>query len=166
MARSPMNPETRAEARRLFDAGMSRNQIARELNLDPATITRWAKREGVEFDRSQTAIAVRAHTIDIAASRTLLAQKMLTVAHDLLESTDAPYLVYNFGGSSNTYREHLLPSPPAEVIRNAVTTAGIAFDKASKVLEQTPEGLSGVESLIDRLEDEIGRHVSELTDDE
>lgn len=162
MARSPMNAETRAKARELFDQGMSRNAIARELDLDPATITRWAASEGVEFDRAATASAVAAHTIDLAKARVQLAQEMAEAAFDLLRGRKDPYLVYNFGGSNNTYAEHTLPAAPVEVVRNAVTTAGIAFDKATKVLEKTNDGIGRAESLVDHLEQFFDR----LPDDE
>lgn len=141
----------RAQAKELYDEGYSCNAIAQKLDASPSTVSRWAKTEGLSFDRSQTALAVRAHTIDLAADRLLLAQKMVQVASDVLDSLDGEYLVYSFGGQENLYSEHLLDSPPVEVVRNAVTTAGIAFDKASKVLEKSTEGLTGAHSLLDSL---------------
>ena len=139
-------------ARELFDQGMACNAIARELGVGAATISRWAKREGLSFAREATALAVRARTLDIAASRTELTKKMLAVAHDALDMLDGPYLVYNFGGSENTYEEHVLDGPPIEVVRTAQTIAKDAHVIATKTLEQTPEGLRGAESLLDRLE--------------
>jgi len=151
MARSPMNEETRAKARELFAAGTSRNRIARELDLDPATVTRWAQSEGLEFDRSETEMATRARTIDLAEARVRLAQKMVVAAEDMLDRLDAPFLVYNFGGKDNTYVEHVLESAPVEVVRNAVTTAGIAFDKVTRIVEKDNGGLEGTLGVLDAL---------------
>src|SRR5690349_499265 len=127
-------------ARELFDQGMGCNAIARELGVGAATISRWADREGLSFAREATALAVRARTLDIAESRTLLTKKMLGVAHDVLDQLDGPYLVYNFGGKDNTYEEHLLDTPPIEVARTAQMIAKEAHAAATKSLEQTPEG--------------------------
>lgn len=138
-------------ARELFDQGMGCNEIARELGVGAATISRWAKSESLSFDRSATAIAVQARVIDIAESRTLLVQKMLTVAHEALDNLDGPYLVYNFGGSENTYKEHLLDSPPIEVVRVAQTVAKDAFFSATRMLEKDNGGLEGTVGVLDAL---------------
>lgn len=152
MARSPMNPETRAQARSLFDRGLSRNAIARELDLDPATITRWARSEGIEFDRAAVGTANRAHRVDLAASRLRLAEQMMANGHESLAMLNDPFVVFSFGGKENTYAEHTLTQAPMEARRSAQMIAGVAFDKATKVLEKTPDGLDRAESLVDHLE--------------
>ena len=139
-------------ARELFDQGLSCNAIARELGVAASTISRWARAEGLAFDRSKTELAVRARVIDIAASRTELAQKILTVAHETLDKLDGSYLVYAFGGRDNGYNEHLLDAPPIEVVRTAVTVAKDAHAIATRTLEMTPEGLGDAQSVLDRIE--------------
>lgn len=153
MARPPMNDETQAEARRLHGQGLSRNEIARRLDLDPSTVGRWAKKVGLEFDRAQTAAAVKAHTVDLAAKRITLAEKMAAVAEKLLDEIDDPYLVYNFGGASNDYNEHLLDTAPIEVKRSAVVTAGIAFDKLTRIVEKDGGGLEQAVGVLDQIAD-------------
>ncbi|MGB3413164.1 MAG: hypothetical protein WBA28_00455 [Microbacteriaceae bacterium] len=138
-------------ARELFDQGMGCNQIAEAVGVNPSTVSRWGKVEGLSFDRSQTAMAVRAREIDLAESRTLLAQKMLTAAHDLLDSLDDQFLVYSFGGRDNVYSEHTLDRPPVEAQRQIMTTAGIAFDKASKILEKNKPGSESVAGVLGAL---------------
>lgn len=139
-------------ARELYDQGKGCNEIARELGVGAATISRWARREGLSFDREATATAVRARVLDIAESRTLLAKKMLLTAHDALDMLDGPYLVYNFGGAENVYSEHVLDTPPIEVVRTAQTIAKDAHAVATKTLETTPEGQAEAVSVLDRLE--------------
>ena len=151
MARSPMNSETQERAKALFDQGMSRNAIARELDLDPATITRWAKRAGVEFDRSETEAATKAHTIDLAAGRIRLAEKMLAASEDMLDRIDDEYVVYNFGGKDNTFEQRTLDSAPVEVRRNVITTAGITFDKLTRIVEKSDTGLEQAVGVLDTL---------------
>ena len=136
----------RAEA--LYEDGHGCNAIARELGVAPSTVSRWAKQNELAFDRSQTAMAVRAHVVDLAQARTLLAQKMAVAASDMLDRLDEPYLVYSFGGQFNDFESHVLDEPPVEVVRNAVTTAGIAFDKATKVVEGVNPGQGAAVSLL------------------
>lgn len=142
-------------ARDLHELGLSCNAMAKELGVSAATISRWAKREGLSFGREKTALAVRARMIDIADSRTLLAKKMLTVAHETLDKLDGTYLVYSFGGKDNTYEEHLLAAPPIEAVRTAQTIAKDAHVIATKTLEATPETLAAAESVLDRLEAQL-----------
>lgn len=127
-------------ARELFDRELSCRAIAKELGVAPSTISRWAKSEGLEFDRAATQAAVKAHTVDLAAVRIRLATKMAAAAEDMLDRLDDPYLVYNFGGKDNDYNEHTLDEAPVEVRRSTVVTAGIAFDKLTRIVdaEQDP----------------------------
>lgn len=153
-------------AREYFDEGHSCNAIARKLGVAASTISRWAKKEGLKFDRSQTAMAVRAHVIDMAESRTLLAKKMLVVGHEAVDKLDEPWLVYSFGGKDNTYEEHILDSPPIDAIKTAQLVAKEAFLAASKALELTPEGAAAAVSVLDRLEAEFDAEFSDADDAE
>jgi transcriptional regulator with XRE-family HTH domain len=138
-------------ARALFDGGLSCNAIARELGVAPSTVSRWAKGEELAFDRAQTAAATAAHTIDLAAGRIRLAEKMLDAAEGMLDRIDEPYLVYNFGGKDNTFEEHELDSAPVEVRRSIIVTAGIAFDKLTRIVERDGTGTDEAVGMLDTL---------------
>lgn len=138
-------------ARELHAAGKSCNAIARELGCAASTVSRWAKGEGLTFDRSKTADAVKAHTVDLAAGRIRLAEKMLAASEDMLDVIDGPYEVYNFGGKDNTFESQVLDSAPVEVRRNVITTAGITFDKLSRIVERSDTGLDEAVGVIDTL---------------
>lgn len=138
-------------ARGLHASGRSCNAIARELGCAASTVSRWAKGEGLTFDRSKTADAVKAHTVDLAAGRIRLAEKMLAASEDMLDTIDGPYEVYNFGGKDNTFESRLLDSAPVEVRRNVITTAGITFDKLSRIVERSDTGLDEAVGVIDTL---------------
>lgn len=157
----PVEPETRTEALRLFEAGKSRNAIARELGIGAATVTKIIGDAGQAFDREQTAAAVKAHTVDLAALRLRLAEKMGTAAERMLDKLDDPYLVYNFGGKDNDYNEHTLDSAPVEVRRSVIVTGGIAFDKITRVVERDPD-TSGATSVLSALETGLRAVVAEL----
>ena len=152
MSKSARRPDPkRAQLHKLHAQELSVRAIAEKLGVSRSTVSRWAKEEGLAFDRTQTAQAVAAHSVDLAAARIRLAEKVAYRAEQLLDSLDGPYLVYNFGGKDNTYSEHTLEKPPVEVVRNAVTTAGIAFDKLSRIVERDPD-VSGAESAVRALQ--------------
>lgn len=141
----------RAQFRELHAEGISASEIARKLGVSKSTISRWAKAEGLEFDRAQTAKAVAAHTIDLAAGRQRLAEKMLAAAEEMLDKINDPYLVYSFGGRNNVYTEKKLDTAPVEVRRNIITTAAITFDKLTRIVERDPD-VSGARSVVASLE--------------
>lgn len=144
----------RAQARKLFDEGLSCNAIARRLKCSPSTVSRWARSEGLSFKaRAQTVTANVVREFDMAAARVRLAQKMTANADRVLDSLDGPYLVYSFGGKDNVYAEHRLDEAPISARREAQTIGAIAFDKVSKALESTEDadGLAPVESMLGRL---------------
>lgn len=156
-ARGTFDSKRAQEARVLFDQGLGCNAIAKQVGAAPSTISAWAKREGLEFDRSQVAVANRAHTVDLAKARIELAQEMAAAGLELLRARHKPYMVYAFGGKDNVFRDHELAHPPVEVVRNAVTTAAIAFDKASKVVEeQANPGEVGAKTMLANLGEALG----------
>ncbi len=141
----------RARARELYDLGLSCNQIAKQLGCSPSTVSRWAKSEGLSFDRSKTAAAVEAHTIDLAEERVLLAKDLMVLARAEIAGLKRPYLVFNFGGKDNTYAEHTLQEAPMDVKRSVTMIAGVAFDKATRIVEKDNGGLDDAVGVIDAL---------------
>lgn len=136
-------------ARELHAEGLSCNAIAKRLGVAPSTISRWAAREGLTFDRAQTAAAVKAHTVDLAAARIALAEKMLARSNELLDSLDKPYIVHNFGGRDNTYAEHTLESAPVEVWDKANAGAARTFDRLSRIVEKDTSPAEGAAGVLD-----------------
>lgn len=151
MARNGTFDSKRAEARDLFDQGFSCRAIADRLDVAPSTISRWAKDEGLRFDRSQTDLATRAHTVDLATARLELAQKLMVKASDAMDALDEKYTVYNFGGKDNTYAEHELGAAPIDVQRSTFVMAGVAIDKATRILEHDNGGLDEALGTLDVL---------------
>lgn len=80
-----------------------------------------------------------------------LAQKLMVVSSNALDALEEPYLVYNFGGKDNTYEEHILAAAPVDVIRSTVVVAGIAIDKATRILEKDNGGLDEAVGVLDAL---------------
>lgn len=145
--------EQRAEVLRLHSEGLARNAIARETGISAGSVTLICTENGRSFDRSATKRATEARAIDLAAGRIRLAEKMLAAAEDMLDRIDDEYVVYNFGGKDNTFEQRTLETAPVEVRRNIITTAGITFDKLSRIVEKDNGGLDEAVGMLDALAD-------------
>jgi hypothetical protein len=139
--------EKRAQA--LYDDGATCRAIADALGCAPSTVSRWAKRNGLKFDTAQTDLATRAHAVKLAEARIELAQMMAVAARDALMELDGPITVYSFGGRDNEFNSHTFESAPIEVRRNVLTTAGIAFDKLTRIVEKDTGGVEGAAGVLD-----------------
>lgn len=137
----------------LHAQGLPRNQIAREVGISAGSVTNICHAEGLSFDRSGTKHANEARQVDLAAGRIRLAEKMLAASEEMLDTIDGPYEVYNFGGKDNTFESRVLDSAPVEVRRNVITTAGITFDKLTRIVEKSDTGLEQAVGVLDTIAD-------------
>lgn len=159
MARGvPVNPETRAKILELHAQGMTRNDIAREVGVSTGVVSRVVEAAGGTFERaSSTAAATAARAADFADMRAELAREMVAVAKQELRRAQEPYVVFSFGGADNTYSEHELELPPSAEVRQMQTTAALAFDKVSKVVEsQADPGEAGAKAMLRQLGEALG----------
>lgn len=141
----------KAEVLALHGQGISRNEIARRTGIAAGSVTNICRAAGLTFDRSETKQATEARAVDLAAGRIRLAEKMLAASEDMLDAIDGPYEVYNFGGKDNTFESRVLDSAPVEVRRNVITTAGITFDKLTRIVEKSDTGLEQAVGVLDTL---------------
>lgn len=141
----------RDQVLKLHTQGLPRNEIARQVGISAGSVTNICRDAGRSFDRSGTKHATEARQIDLAAGRVRLAEKMLAASEAMLDRIDDEYLVYNFGGKDNTYEEHRLESAPVEVRRNIITTAGITFDKLTRIVEKDNGGLEQAVGVLDQI---------------
>ncbi|MFH9293841.1 hypothetical protein [Streptomyces sp. NPDC017520] len=74
---TPIPDEQRDQVVELARAGRARNEIAREVGISTASVSRICADAGVGFDRSLTAAALQARVIDLKAARLGLATSML-----------------------------------------------------------------------------------------
>lgn len=153
-AHRPVDDQTRAliqEAAR--DGKRSRNSIAREFKVAGETVTRICAEADLTFDRTKTEAAVRAHKIDLAEDRILLAKMMVAEVHEQMDILNAPYMVWSFGGMDGEIHSHLLDSAPIMERNTALRSAGIAFDKATRVVERENGGLDQAVGVLDTIAD-------------
>jgi hypothetical protein len=132
----------------------ARNKIALEHDVSAASVTNIAKTAGLTFDRSQTKDATQAAVADNRAWRAQTSRRFLALCNKILDRTEKPYLVHAFGGAGNTFNDHLLDEPPAEALRNLLTSAAVAFDKhlaADKHDADVGNDLNSVDAWLDSL---------------
>lgn len=157
----------RDEVLRLHSEGLSRNEIARRTGISAGSVTNICTDNGRSFDRSATKDAQAARSIDLAARRLNLADRLDVAANAMLDMIDKPFTVYNFGGKDNTFNSRDLGSAPVEARRTIITSAAIVFDKISKVIESTPaDGTEAAESVLDRIEATFEDEFSDVDDAE
>lgn len=148
-----ISEDQKAEVLALHAEGLARNEIARRVRIAAGSVTNICRDAGLTFDRSETKQATEARAVDLAAGRIRLAEKMLAASEGMLDVIDGPYEVYNFGGKDNTFESRVLDSAPVEVRRNIITTAGITFDKLTRIVEKSDTGLEQALGVLDTLAD-------------
>lgn len=124
----------RARMHELHAQGLSCHQIAKQLEISTSTVSRWAKADGLSFNRERTAAAVKAQTLDLAARRNRLLDMMLHTVEQTFANLNGPVL-------------------PRD-IRDILTSAAIVYDKTTAALDQTPEDAKA-SSMVEQLERQI-----------
>ncbi|WP_100811943.1 MULTISPECIES: hypothetical protein [unclassified Microbacterium] len=81
-------------AKYLHSQGFSCSGIARSLNVAKSTVSEWAAKEGLSFDRTKTENATRASQVDRAARRSQIIERLYdqvdTVLDRLEQTEDTP----------------------------------------------------------------------------
>jgi hypothetical protein len=142
-----------AELRRLHAQGNGRNEIGRRLDRSGSTISLMATELGLTFARAEaTAVATETRRQDLAARRMLLAEQLTDDAERLREQLWEPATVYSFGGSQNTYEEHLLDEPPPADKRALMGALGMAVDRSLKLEPiRDDSGAEAAKSMVGQL---------------
>jgi hypothetical protein len=161
-----ISDDQRAEVIRLFDEGLSRNEIARRTGVSQGSVTSICAAADRRFDRAATKDAQAARVVDLAAARIDLAVRLKDAANAMLDMIDQPFTVYAFGGRDNTFNSAELDSAPVDARRTIVTSAAIVFDKLTKIVESTPEGLGAADSLLDQVVAGLQRFDADGDDDD
>ena len=165
MARTQISPETIESIKDLHAAGLSARKIASNLGISASTVSKYCKRLGLKFDRAQTVQASETKKIDLEAQRLKLAERMIARANRTLDEIEAQVEVFNFGGKDNTFVTAILDRAPVDTVRSAMTTAAIAFDKASRIVErQAPNSQVAAANMLTSLAAAFGIDTPGTTD--
>ncbi|MFE9170871.1 hypothetical protein ACFYNZ_15310 [Streptomyces kebangsaanensis] len=142
---APLSEEQRAavlEAARR--PGASRNGVARETGVSEGSVTAICSEAGISFDRSQTAAAVQARSVDLKARR-------LELAVDLLDDVTEARTRMRGSEDSRGFLDHA--KAVAALASTHVRVIGVDKDDTSNV--------DAAKSMLGRLAEAIGAAVSE-----
>lgn len=160
-----LSQETIARIRELAEAGMGRNEIAREVGVSVGSVTAHAPTGA--FDRSATMAAVKARQADMAERRAQLAADLLEDAERMRKQLWEPTIVFNFGGKDNDYNEHLLDEQPTEGKRTLMQAVSTAVAAHVRLVDHDGDGgLDEAKSVLDGFMDAIAQKAAEYRDGE
>lgn len=140
---SKQSAENDARLQELHGQGLGRNAIARELDVSVGTITTWARRLGLDFDRSATQVAVAARSVDLKERRQRLQEQLLDLAERTIVRAQQPYLVSGFD-NMGVFVAREVPEPPARETKDFTQAASAALASSLK-LAQVDAGDAGRE---------------------
>lgn len=165
MPARPVTDETRADVRRLHAEGLGRNEIARQLERSPRTISVLAEEMQLSFDRTHTAVATEARKTDARERRLTLIERYHAQATKILDRLDR---------SSHHVREvsfgkvvsYEVDDLPAQDVRNLMQAVATATTQAAKLeaLDGDPAA-DNARSMLTSLADGIRRLAGPVEDD-
>ncbi|MEU5030182.1 hypothetical protein [Streptomyces milbemycinicus] len=134
MAGKPFTDEEQDRLRQLHADGLSRNAIADVMDRPKVTISRWASRLGLSFDREAVRAATDARQVDLKDRRQRIQEQLLDLAERTIERTHSRYLLTGFSHTGEMTAEWL-QQPPAKETKDLTTAAMSAlarFDAKAK----------------------------------
>lgn len=113
-------PLTDTERQAIIDAlnaGTPYADIAQTTGRSTSTISRIAQSIGHKAGQTNLVRAREARSAYTAERRAEIAGRLTERVEEIIERMEGEFLVYNFGGSDNTYCEHQLDAPPVDALR-------------------------------------------------
>ena len=156
--RRPVTDKDRDRVRELHAQGLSRNEIARQIQRSGKTVSRLAAEQGLTFERGpEVAAATEARKVDAKARRAALALKLIDDAERLREQLFAPTLVYNFGGRDNIFEQAMIPKPSARDQQALMNAIGAAIDRSVKLdaYDRADEQMSAIDAWLEAMSGDL-----------
>ncbi|MET9465813.1 helix-turn-helix domain-containing protein [Streptomyces sp. NPDC006544] len=146
-----VTPEELDTLRRLHAEGKGRNEIARLMDRGQRTISIYAERLGLSFDRTATAVATEARVIDSRARRLDLVDRYHAQIGKLLDRLDRPsHRIREVSfGKVVTYEAEDLPSQDVRNLMQAVATATTQAAKLEAL--DSDNGVGDAKSMLGQL---------------
>ncbi len=140
------------ELRRLHGEGLGRNEIARRMDRGTRTISVYAARMHLSFERSQTEEATRARKADLEEKRVILADALTDDALRLSAQVWEPTTIHSFGGKDHTYASRDIDEPLAADKRALMAAAATAAAQSVRLVPPTEDsGAADARSMLGKL---------------
>ncbi|MEU0844808.1 hypothetical protein ABZ370_35790 [Streptomyces sp. NPDC005962] len=120
------------QLRQLHADGVSRNEIARQMDWSVGTITNHAQRFGLAFDREAVRAATDARQIDLKDRRQRIHEQLLDLAERAIDRAQSRYLMTGWTHTGEPVAEWL-QQPPARETKDLTSVAVQALNRAVKL---------------------------------
>ncbi|MFD8072166.1 hypothetical protein ACFV3E_05885 [Streptomyces sp. NPDC059718] len=131
MART-FTEEDEERLRQLHADGVSRNEIARQMDWAVGTITKHARRLGLSFDREATRAATEARQVDLTEQRQRARQVLMDHFFRKIERASGPYRLTGFN-HVGAFVSRVVDEPPARETKDLTAAAVQALMAAEKL---------------------------------
>lgn len=156
------DPELQANVRRLHAAGRGRNEIADELGVSRASVSKIARTLGLTFDRAeQVATANAVRTADLAARRLDTAEDLQAAAERLTDQLFRPHTYFDWGGKDHLYDERVQPQPTPGDKRAIMSAIATALDRSMRLVPPKEDGGAQSRSVLGDLMAGLARDYAE-----
>lgn len=126
--------------------GASRNQIAKETGLSPATITKYATRLGLHFERHAELVkAVETRRLTLADRRARLSERLMDLAEAAVDDVEGQYVVTALAmeEGASYWSSKTLDRAPAKERLDLMKIAKEASAQSLRLIEFDQEADSG-----------------------
>lgn len=143
--------------RRLHAAGMTRNDIAREMDRSGGVISKYAAQLGLSFDRSAVQAATEARKADAKAKRAELELLLLDDARRLRAQVWEPHTYIDHGGKDYVRVEWTQDEPTPTDKLKLMQATGNAIDRSLRLsTHDSDQGVEAARSLLGDLGRALG----------
>jgi hypothetical protein len=167
MAGSPFTEEEQERLRQLHADGLSRNAIAEAMGRPKVTISRWAERLGLSFDREAVRAATDARQVDLKDRRQRIQERLLDLADLQITRAQNPYRLTGFDHLGQ-FVAQIVDQPPAKETKDLTLAASSALTSALKLaqVDAGDEGRENARGLLQSLSDAMATAARELGGDD
>lgn len=152
MSHSVITDQLRAQVRACHAKGLGRNAIADELGVARGTITKVANELGLDFDRTATAVATKARSLDMKARRLDIIERLYTRAETVLGRLEAETFTALVPSAPGVQTPEELTFVPAAEERGLAGAMGFYLSSAEKLEKVDADKDTGeVGSVVDDL---------------
>lgn len=162
----PITQAERDQVAKLHAAGLGRNEIARAIGRNVASVSKIAGQLGLSFDRSATRAATAAKVTDAKAKRAQLMRDLLDDAARLRAELWQPHEYIDHGGKDFVEARWTQPTPSSADKLKLMQATKVALDGSLRLDQHDGDGSAEtVGSLLGSLLDDlVGRHGEQPAD--
>lgn len=142
--------------RDLHGKGLTLTAVAREMGRGKQSVSHYAGKMGLDWDRTRTAAAAQARHVDAKARRAALQLALLEDAERLRRELWQPVQYVDHGGKEFIEVRWTMPTPSYQDRLRIMQTVGTAIDRSLKLADHDSTGADAVRSLLGGIAAQLG----------